>query len=163
RGGEEQVILRARAGDVEDTQILVPLLELLAGLPEAPPGRSEWRRIVVARRACYATEGGIPGGEGEERRAALGVEVGQDDDGKLQSLRLVDRHEPDHVGVLRLRRGLLLTRLRLDEIAKSLDELRQPEESRAVEGAGQVEQLPEVRQLALAEELDLQRGVVTGV
>ena len=52
---------------------------------------------------------------------------------------------------------------RADQIAEPGDELGQAEQAGTVEGAGQVLQLPQVGQLAVAEELELRRRVVAGV
>ena len=73
----------------------------------------------------------------------------------------MDRHQPDHVGRFRARRGKRLFRRLGDELSELRDKAAQVDDAR-IGRAGLLEQLVQIGELALAEKFAEHHGVITG-
>ena len=95
--------------------------------------------------------------------ATATVHVGDKDHGKLESLRLVNGHQADHVAALGVDGGQRLARFFDDRGQQLIGELGEVGLSGEIAGAGLLDQFLQIGQLPLAEELGEQRGVEPGL
>ena len=149
---EDEHVLGARAGDVEEPRLLRPLaVELLPAvlLQAEVPGHHAPARVD---RPAHDAERVVERGHAvvELRTAA---QVGDDHGAELEPLRLVDGHQAHHVVLLGHQRRLRLARLRLGHAADGAHEVAQGEEALALPVARQLDQLAHVGHLARALEL----------
>ena len=166
---ENEKIPGTRAGDIQHAQLFLPVGKFIGGAAEFVGKGGKRPRllhgliVVLAGYSRQATERAMPPRHGMAARLPLGREVGDNHHRELQSLGLVDTHEPDDIGGFRQSRGLFLARLARNEITEPGRELMQSEETRAVERPSEIDEFPQIGELAITQEFELHCCIVAGV
>ena len=118
--GENQVVGRARAGDVQQP---LALFEFFAR-SSAANSSCRWRPFRRLRHRGLRHERAELGISAARRRAECrrAIQIGHDHQRKLEALGVVDRHQANHVGRFGQRGGERFLRLLGDELGELRDE-----------------------------------------
>ena len=88
------------------------------------------------------------------------VEIGDDDDRKLEPFGLMNRHQADDVRVFRVGRGQRFVGLSGHELGQLRDVVGQSQEPALLEAVRLLDELTQIRELSLSEKLAEQHGVI---
>ena len=159
--GQDQPLARSRHGHVEEAPLLLGLL-LLLELGQSVPVERGHQLAAADRREPQAGAAVAAEQQPVARAAGRAAEVGHADDGELEPLGAMDRHQPHGVEPLGLERRLSLARL--DQVlgGGEGDEAAQVRALRVLVLAREPHQLAQVRQPPLAAGAGQHREVVAG-